>query len=185
MKRLRVAIDTGHRGRLTKPRDPGAVFDGNVESDIIARYALALELALVAAGHEVFPLRDREYSSRAARAREYHVDIVVACHVNASATHTADYGRFLHWPGSRKGAEAAALVAAELATVFEWKTTAEAEDPKRWPDAHAIIGRYTPPTICAEPGFLDGPVGRWAFKQANLIEDLGKAIARGINAWAS
>jgi N-acetylmuramoyl-L-alanine amidase len=180
---MRVGIDTGHRGRLSKPNDPGATFGGRTESDMVARYALELEIELVAAGATVFPLRDGEYSERAARSRAYGLDVVVACHANASAAHTADYARVLHYPTSVAGRAVAQAVAAVLAPVVPWPCQAEAATPDRWPDACAIVARYTPPAICLEPGFVDGPTGRVWLADEGHLRELGRAVARGLTAW--
>ena len=182
---MKIAIDTGHRGRLSKPNDPGAVSGALVEANIVAAYALAAELGLHAAGHTVFPLRDGEYRDRAERAEGYGCDAALACHVNAAGSRTADYGVILYWPGSTKGEALASAIATALADVVPWPVRVEAATPDRWADARAIVSRYACPAVCIEPGFITGIMGGVWFSYPDNIQALGRAVARGARAWTA
>jgi len=161
-----------------------------------ARYLLAAEERLIAAGAEVIPLADGSYSERHDRVNRYAEGysgacVYVAAHLNAllggMSADSGDYGAVFYDYRSASGPDLALHVARaldhacpELAAV----KTLECR-PDDWTrNAYHTIRGVGPVSLCFEPLFIDQTAHLPLMSEEGMWR-IGGALASGIMGWGS
>ncbi len=181
-----VAATIGHAGRPSRLADRGAVFEGVEETSAVRRYTDALDQELRRLGHGCVLLSDGEYRDQWARADGLGAGVYLNCHVNAGG---GDRGLVLHDHRSARGRALAEGVAGELGRALGWRCEARACRPDSngvprdadFSEAFGTIAGVRAVALCLEPYFLDGP-RRGEFLAR--LDEVGAAVARGIDGWA-
>lgn len=182
---MRIAISVDHAGKPSRPADRGAVHAGVEEVTLTRLHLDACDRELRLLGHQVLPLSDGAYSDRWKRADAWGADVYVSLHVDAGG---GNRGTVFHDHRSQRGAALAVCVAAELRRAVAWAVTAKACQPdddgqardEDYAEAYNCIAGVQAVAILLEPGFIDG-AGHLVHLQR---EDVGRAYARGIDAWS-
>lgn len=181
-----VAATIGHAGRLSRLRDRGAVAGGLEEVSLVRRYTDALDRELRRLGHDCILLSDGRYSDQWARADKAGSRVYLNCHVNAGG---GNRGEVFYDYRSPRGRALAEAVAAQLHREMPWHVWALAAMPdddgqprdEDHTEAYRCIEGVRAVALCVEPYFLDGPMVAWFVEH---VDEVGTAIARGIDAWA-
>lgn len=181
-----AVFDIQHRGKPGRWSDRGAVAHGVEEVDLTHRYALAADRELRRLGWECCIIADGTYRDRWARADAYGAAVYVACHVDAGG---GDRGTVFYDYRSARGVVLAEVVAGELGRAVPWKVEAKPARPdtdgrpgNEGEAPYAVIQGVRAVALCYEPGFIDGPPSHRRVLDER-IDDIGRAIARGIVAW--
>ena len=156
MKKYTIVIDPGHGGK-----DPGAVYAGYKEKDIVLPIALYLGGFLSYTPHEVnlkincaytrtadiyVPLRDRVFIANNVKA-----DAFISIHVNASPKHNARGEEIWIYPGSIKSAKLADSIATFIDEIVPGKFRGIKEGN------FYVLWKTKIPAVLIEVGFLDNP----------------------------
>mgnify|MGYP003134656156 FL=1 len=201
-----IYLDRQHSGKPGKrARDTGASADLNKDGKIdvheqeallTPRYLLACELALRQAGHTVISISDGSYGDRHRRVNAYAgsfprsvPQIYIAAHFNAGwgGRDGSGYGAIFYDHRSRSGPELASRIARQLRMVAPELNGVKCipSKPDDWTrNAWATIQVQQPIALCLEPAFIDCPDHAELFSKEGL-NTIGKAIARGVDAWAN
>lgn len=184
---MRVVLDVQHQGRVSKPMDRGAYSQGFEEVELTRRYAGAADQELRRLGHQVFLLSDGEYRERWERADRYSADVYVACHVDAGG---GDRGTVFFDHRSSRGKLLAQCIAQELGQTVAWPVEAKQAHPdtdgirgNQGEGPYATIFGVRAVAVCYEPGFIDSRNVLYRQFLIGRAEDLGLALARGIDMW--
>ena len=159
MKKYTIVIDPGHGGK-----DPGAVYAGYKEKDIVLPIALYLGGFLSYTPHEVnleincvytrtadiyVPLRDRVFIANNVKA-----DAFISIHLNASPKHNAKGEEIWIYPGSIKSVKLADSIATYIDEIVPGKFRGIKE-------GNFYVLRETAkkkiPAVLIEVGFIDNP----------------------------
>ncbi len=181
-----LAATIGHAGRPSRWSDRGAAFEGAEEVSVVRRYLDAFDREARSLGHTVVLLSDGEYASQWARADLYKASVYLNCHVNAGG---GDRGELFYDHRSARGRALAESVAVELGAVVPWPCRARACRPDTngiprdgdYSEAFGCIAGVKAVALCVEPYFLDGPRRAWFLGQ---LDTVGRALARGVDAWS-
>jgi len=175
-----VVLDIQHAGKPDSPFDRGAQLGTLTEVWATRRLALGIEEHLDAARIAVHVLRDGTYPARHLRCNALAPALYVACHFDAGIGKRGDRGAVFYWPGSVKGAAAAAQLAAAAHAVVPWNVTAVPATKGTYDGVRACMAGVAAPALVLELGFCDGKLGElWLQSEAHL-QTLGDAVGRGI-----
>ena len=156
MKKHTIVIDPGHGGK-----DPGAVYAGYKEKDIVLPIALYLGGFLSHPSSEAnlkincvytrtadiyVPLRDRAFIANSIKA-----DAFVSIHVNASPKHNARGEEIWIYPGSIKSAKLANSIATYIDEIVPGRFRGVKEGN------FYVLRKTKMPAVLIEVGFLDNP----------------------------
>ena len=156
MKKYTIVIDPGHGGK-----DPGAVYAGYKEKDIVLPIALYLGGFLSSTSHEdnlkincvytrtadiYVPLRDRVFIANSVKA-----DAFISIHLNASPKHNARGEEIWIYPGSIKSAKLADSIATYIDEFAPGKFRGIKEGK------FYVLRKTKMPAVLIEVGFLDNP----------------------------
>ena len=153
MKKYTIVIDPGHGGK-----DPGAVYAGYKEKDIVLPIAFYLGGFLSNMVNCIYtrtadvyvPLRDRVFIANNVKA-----DMFISVHVNASPKHNAKGEEIWIYPGSAKSAKLANSIATYIDEIVPGKFRGIKE-------GNFYVLRETAkkkiPAVLIEVGFLDNPI---------------------------
>jgi len=159
MKRYTIVIDPGHGGK-----DPGAVYAGYKEKDIVLPIALYLGGFLSSTSHEVnlkincvytrtadiyVPLRDRVFIANSVKA-----DAFISIHLNASPKHNARGEEIWIYPRSIESAKLANNIATYIDEIVPGKFRGIKEG-----NFYVLRGttKKKIPAVLIEVGFIDNP----------------------------
>ena len=150
MKKYTIVIDPGHGGK-----DPGAVYAGYKEKDIVLPIALYLGGFLSNMANCVYtrtadvyvPLRDRVFIANSVKA-----DMFISIHVNASPKHNAKGEEIWIYPGSTKSAKLANSIATYIDEIVPGRFRGVKEGN------FYVLRKTKMPAVLIEVGFLDNPI---------------------------
>ncbi|MHA1396122.1 MAG: N-acetylmuramoyl-L-alanine amidase family protein [Candidatus Heimdallarchaeaceae archaeon] len=150
MKKYTIVIDPGHGGK-----DPGAVYAGYKEKDIVLPIALYLGGFLSNMVNCIYtrtadiyvPLRDRVFIANSVKA-----DAFVSIHVNASPKHNAKGEEIWIYPGSIKSAKLADNIATFIDEIVPGKFRGIKEGN------FYVLRKTKMPAVLIEVGFIDNPL---------------------------
>jgi len=159
MKKYTIVIDPGHGGK-----DPGAVYAGYKEKDIVLPIALYLGGFLSYTPHEVnlkincvytrtadvyVPLKDRVFIANSIKA-----DAFISIHVNASPKHNAKGEEIWIYPSSIKSAKLADSIATYIDEIVPGKFRGIKEG-----NFYVLrkLAKTEMPAALIEVGFIDSP----------------------------
>ena len=150
MKKYTIVIDPGHGGK-----DPGAVYAGHKEKDIVLPIALYLGGFLSNMANCVYtrtadvyvPLRDRVFIANSIKA-----DAFISIHLNASPKHNARGEEIWIYPNSIKSAKLADSIATFIDEIVPGKFRGIKEGN------FYVLRKTKIPTVLIEVGFLDNPI---------------------------
>jgi len=80
---MKIALDVGHMGKVSRPRDRGAVYHKIKESNIVLLYVVSAMGHLERDGHIVYLICNDDYKYRQEFCRKAKVDLHLQCHLNA------------------------------------------------------------------------------------------------------
>jgi N-acetylmuramoyl-L-alanine amidase len=175
---MRICLDVAHMGKVSRPRDRGAVYKTTKESNIVLLYAISAMGYLEKADHIVFLACHDDYSARQEFCRKAKVDLHLQCHLNAGK---GSYSLILY---KENGAE---LLAQMLAVNLQDKlrqqiTNAKVEKATKHVRGFNCIMKDIP-SLLLEPMFLDNDEHyEFLVYKAGTME-LGKIIADTIIQW--
>ena len=149
MKKHTIVIDPGHGGK-----DPGAVYAGYKEKDIVLPIALYLGGFLSNMANCIYtrtadvyvPLRDRVFIANNVKA-----DMFISIHVNASPKHNARGEEIWIYPGSIKSAKLADSIATFIDEIAPGKFRGVKEGK------FYVLRKTKMPAVLIEVGFIDNP----------------------------
>ena len=149
MKKYTIVIDPGHGGK-----DPGAVYAGYKEKDIVLPIALYLGGFLSNMANCVYtrtadvyvPLRDRVFIANSMKA-----DMFISIHVNASPKHNARGEEIWIYPGSVESAKLADSIATYIDEIVPGKFRGVKEGN------FYVLRKTKMPAVLIEVGFIDNP----------------------------
>ena len=156
MKKYTIVIDPGHGGK-----DPGAVYAGYKEKDIVLPIALYLGGFLSHTPDEVnlkincvytrtadiyIPLRDRAFIANSVKA-----DAFISIHLNASPKHNAKGEEIWVYPGSIKSAKLADNITTFIDEIVPGKFRGIKEGN------FYVLRKTKMPAVLIEVGFIDNP----------------------------
>jgi len=149
MKKYTIVIDPGHGGR-----DPGAVYAGHKEKDIVLPIALYLGGFLSNMANCVYtrtadiyvPLRDRVFI-----ANNVKTDAFISIHLNASLKHNARGEEIWICPGSIRSSKLANSIATYIDEIVPGKFRGIKEGN------FYVLRKTKMPAVLIEVGFLDNP----------------------------
>jgi len=157
MKKYTIVIDPGHGGK-----DPGAVYAGYKEKDIVLPIALYLGgfLSYIPAETNLkvncvytrtadvyVPLRDRVFIANSVKA-----DAFISIHVNASPKHNARGEEIWIYPKSTESAKLADSIAIFIDEIVPDKFRGIKEGN------FYVLRRTKMPAVLIEVGFIDNPI---------------------------
>ena len=150
MKKHTIVIDPGHGGK-----DPGAVYAGYKEKDIVLPIALYLGGFLSNMVNCIYtrtadvyvPLRNRVFIANSVKA-----DMFISVHVNASPKHNAKGEEIWIYPGSTKSAKLADNIATYIDEIVPGKFRGIKEGN------FYVLRKTKMPAVLIEVGFLDNPI---------------------------
>ena len=150
MKKDTIVIDPGHGGK-----DPGAVYAGHKEKDIVLPIALYLGGFLSNMANCVYtrtadiyvPLRDRVFI-----ANNVKTDAFISIHLNASLKHNARGEEIWIYPGSIKSARLADSIATFIDEIVPGKFRGIKEGK------FYVLRKTKMPAVLIEVGFIDNPI---------------------------
>jgi len=177
---MRVGIDAGHGGT-----NHGIEANGIIEKDWTYSQANVIFNLLASLGVSVTMLRSGDETvslkERAARADEFGCDVVVSLHVNAGDPLWHGL-RALHYPLSRDGRRLADAVARKFPSELSSPSTRSAYPAKRdsWPDAHAVLGAYSQPTVLVEYAFATHGSDSIYLKDLGIVNRANLAIVAAL-----
>lgn len=87
-----IALDVGHMGKRSSPKDRGAVNGIYREANFALQYSVTAWKILENFGHTTFLLCYNNYSNRLEFCDLVKADIHVHCHINSAENKNADYG---------------------------------------------------------------------------------------------
>lgn len=191
---MHIALVIGHTGKPDRPTDRGAAYTHPSgvrlsEVSLVRRYADALDVALLAAGHRCVTYEDGTYDERARRAKISGASCLLALHANAGlAGRPGQRGELFYWPGSVKGQALAEAIAETLGHVVPYTVRVIPAEVGPYLDASRVaavrstIDGAVSPSVCVEPFFLDGE-GADELVSDDYLTAIGKALAAGVIAW--
>lgn len=171
-----IVVDIGHGGE-----DPGAVYKNVKEKNVVLKAGKILS-RLLNEKHEIIMTRDSDVyvtlDKRCEIANNHNADIFISLHANAVGYNDANGVETLYYPGSHGGEQLARDLQEEL---FKEIVT----------DDRGIKGRrdlyvlkYTKmPAVLVELGFITNPIENCLLQQKYYLEELMKAIVRGIKVY--
>lgn len=188
-----IILDRQHIGKPNNPDDLGAYsqLSQEHEAHMVGRYFLEIEWTLRKLGHRVVVISDGHYSDRHNRANAFFKKESGAClylagHLNAGG---GTYSAVFHDHRSAMGATASLYIKDELGKLEGLNNSKSiAAQPNDW-TTHAfntIDGIYSGRGcgLCLEPFFVDAKSHSHLMTDEGL-EQVGNAIAVGIDAWIS
>jgi hypothetical protein len=181
---VRVYLDPGHGGE-----DPGAVYGGVKESDLVLSYALTIRAMLEERGHAVDMSRTRDTRvslvQRAIHANEARATVFVSVHANASTNTLAQGFQAFHAHFSTPAASLAQAIL-EAARPVTGSTRWTGVFPDTAPQTRGplyVLRATAMPAVLVELGFLSCPEERDDLLEPAYRGALCAAIVDGLEAW--
>ena len=176
-----IALSAGH-----SDRDPGAMYNGLVERDIVEKIVANASVILRAHGVGVLnPPSSLNLPQTVAwiNARKDQIDICSEIHINSSAKPNQGYGlEGWHYRNSNASKIFTQFLLDRISTESGMQNTRGAKDEK-----HANIWRRlgfvhnTKPLACLiECGFINTDIDRKILSSESGLYDIAKGIARGV-----
>ena len=175
---MRICIDPGHGGC-----QPGAVYHGIREADLVLPMSLNLGARPHQAGHDVLLTRtdDRDVSLRE-RCRMYDAfgaDLFLCMHLNAASSPDANGSEIWVWTGSR-----AFMPAREIQHGIVAATGAR-DRKVRETQKYYVLRHTKALAMVIEPGFMSNPGELLMLRDAEYQGKIVDAIARGVQRYSA
>lgn len=179
----KICIDPGHGGD-----QPGAVYHGLNEKDVVLSVCLYAQQALYRLDHELTPALTRNYDrtmtlqDRCNFSNSLGADCFVAVHCNADpdmdepGMPEAKGEEIWFYKGSVEGMKLAQCLADEVDRIFP-------DEPFRgikMTDVFYVLKHTNAPACLIEMGFIDKSSSEETFTDQATLEKIGILIARGI-----
>jgi N-acetylmuramoyl-L-alanine amidase len=184
-KPLHILLDPGHGGR-----DPGAVAGGIREADVNLRIAGRLWSMLEESGHQMTMTRACDktvpLTRRVETERQYHFDLFVSIHCNASENPAARGMEIWTSPGKTRADAAATSIWNALKKVFGHVTPMRVGVSDGDADKESLFHVLTHtscPAVLIECGFLTNDADRAFLIDPENQTDIADVIAAGIEDW--
>jgi N-acetylmuramoyl-L-alanine amidase len=182
--RKTIVIDAGHGmgNRKKDVHDPGAVYDGKKESEIVLDQAKRIKNELTKKGHNVKLTRKDETTNtslaqRVNCANSQNADVFVSLHCNAAENQDARGYETFSYKGSKQGAELSTALQSGLRNQFK-ESQIEAKDRGTKEANFYVLKNTKMPSALIESGFLSNKQDRSYLTKHPI--DISKGIAKGI-----
>jgi len=177
---MKILLDPGHGGS-----QPGAVYAGVKEKDVNLAVALRCGKVLRDLGHDALFTRDADetlsLSDRLRMIDQYHAEVFVAIHCNASSTGEQAHGCETYYRDTHDYPLANSIQTV-LAAYTGMKDRGVLQDEKELKKRLTVLNDLDVPSALVELGYLSNPS-----EEKYIIDDintLGEVLAHGIDDYA-